>query len=147
MFTINSKQVAEALGKRHDNLKRTIRTDLKKLKEPDRYYIESTYTDSKHQQRTYYEITEEGCERLSEKLDPEDRELFLAKCKGKAPTASVIYTVKEAAERAGISERTMRRRIASGEIESFKQKYEQIIKAERTMITSRALEKFMEGLV
>ena len=146
MLTFNSKNVALALGKRHDNLKRTIRTDLKKLKEPERYYIESTYTDPKKQKRTYYEITEEGCERLAEKLPPDERDLFLAKCKGEAPTASVIYTVKEAAEKAGISERTMRRRVASGEIESFKQKYEQVIKAERTMITSRALEKFMEGL-
>lgn len=143
MFTVNSKVVAEALGKRHDNLKRTIRTDLKKLKDPDRYFIESTYTDAKHQSRSFYEVTLEGCERLAEKLPVEEREAFLAKCKGS--TEPTVFTVKEAAEKLGISERTMRRRVSTGEIPSFTQEYEQVMKLKRTMITASALEKYMEG--
>ena len=143
MVTFNSKEVAAALGKRHDNLKRTIRTDIKKLKEPEKYYIEGTYTDSKNQVRKYFEVTLEGCERLAEKLSPEEREAFIARCKGS--TDPTIFTVREAAERAGISERTMRRKVNSGEIASFKQKFEQVIISERTMITASDLKKFMEG--
>ena len=145
MITVNSKQVAEALGKRHDNLKRAIRTDAAKLENPERYYIESTYTDPKKQERKCYEITIEGCERLAEKLPFEEREAFLSRCKGEEPVELTAYTVKEAAEIAGISERTMRRKVTAGEIPSFKQSFEQVIKSERTMITAGALSAYLEG--
>ena len=145
MITVNSKQVAEAMGKRHDNLKRAIRTDAAKLENPERYYIESSYIDPKKQERKCFEITMEGCERLAEKLPLEDREAFLLRCKGEEPVGATAYTVKEAAEIVGISERTMRRKVTAGEIPSFKQTFEQVIKSERTMIPAGALSTYMEG--
>ena len=146
MITVNSKQVAEAMGKRHDNLKRAIRTDAAKLENPERYYIESSYIDPKKQERKCYEITMDGCERLAEKLPIEQRELFLSRCKGEEPEKLTAYTVKQAADIAGISERTMRRKVEKGEIPSFKQPFEQVIHGERAMITAGALSTYMEGL-
>lgn len=146
--TVNSKKLSEALGKRHDNLLRGIRTDIEKLRkkgeDPEVYYKDSSYTDGKKQVRACYDITMEGCERLALKVPFSERAAFLARCKGGSPEDVRAYTVKEAADLAGISERTMRRKVASGEIPSYKEKYETVITAERSMIPAAELEKYLK---
>lgn len=155
MIRLNSKDVAEFMGKRHDNLMRTIRTDIKNLESPDNYYKEGSYTDGKGKVRACYEISIQGCERLSKKLSEEDKESFLNKCMDNAKESSdeafraseshfeKEYTVKEAAEKLGISERTIFRRIKAGELKSEKREFKQVIVSERTVITESSLEEYM----
>lgn len=148
MIRINSKDVAEFLGKRHDNLMRAVRTDIKNLEDPERYYKESSYKDGKGQTRACYEISIEGCERLSKRLTEPEKEAFMGKCMEstgepvKAPEKE--YTVQEAAEILGCSERTVRRRIQSGELRSEKREYVQTLVSERAVIPEAALREFMD---
>lgn len=72
-----SKDVADLMEKRHDNLMRTIRTDLKNLETPEKYYKEDTYTDGKGKVRECFQVSLDGCKRLSNKLKGELREEFL----------------------------------------------------------------------
>ena len=72
-----SKDVADLMEKRHDNLMRTIRTDLKNLETPEKYYKEDTYTDGKGKVRECFQVSLDGCKRLSNKLKGELKEEFL----------------------------------------------------------------------
>lgn len=151
---ISSKTVAELLGKRHDNLMRTIRTDLKHLEEPDKFYLDSSYTDGKGKKRESFEISYEGCERLAKKLTADEKEDFLTAVSlrlGKAvktpntepqEVSEKEYSIKEAAEVLGVSERTIRRRIESGELKAEKREFRQVIVSERSVITEAALEEY-----
>ena len=65
------------MEKRHDNLMRTIRTDLKNLETPEKYYKEDTYTDGKGKVRECFQVSLDGCQRLSNKLKGEVKEEFL----------------------------------------------------------------------
>ena len=65
------------MEKRHDNLMRTIRTDLKNLETPEKYYKEDTYTDGKGKVRECFQVSLDGCKRLSNKLKGELKEEFL----------------------------------------------------------------------
>lgn len=147
MIRLNSKTVAEFIGKRHDNLMRAVRSDIEKLDDPERYYKESSYKDGKGQTRACYEISIEGCERLAKRLTEPEKEEFMNKCREstgepvKKPEKE--YTTKEVANILGCSERTVRRRIQSGELKSEKRKFEQVLISERTVITSGALEEFI----
>lgn len=152
MIRVNSRDVSEFLGKRHDNLMRAIRSDIEKLEEPEQYYKESSYKDNKGQTRACYEISIEGCERLAKRLTEPQKKDFMSKCRGnseepvKEPEQpEKEYTAKEAAEILGCSERTVRRRIQSGELKSEKREYRQVIVSERTVITAGALEEFKKA--
>lgn len=148
MIRINSKVVADWMGKRHDNLMRAIRTDSDKLENPERYYKKSVYTDGKGQERECYEISIEGCERLSKKIyDARDREDFLSLVRERERTAEPVmecYTVKEAAKEAGVSERQVQRWIASGKLSAEKQTFTQTITAHRNVIKVGELERFLK---
>lgn len=153
MITLSSKVVSEFLGKRHDNLLRTIKTDIKNLENPDRYYKETTCRDGKGKSRTWYEVSIEGCERLAKRLSEEEKEDFLSKCMGKARespetdqnAAEREYTVKEVAEALGISERTVRRRIESGEIMAVQREYQQIIVYTRAVVLESELKRYVNS--
>ena len=73
--TLNSREVAEMVGKEHKNLLADIRGYLKNMEEidelnfqPVEFFKESTYTDSKGEVRPCYEITKKGCEFIAHKL-------------------------------------------------------------------------------
>ena len=51
--------------------------------------------------------------------------------------------MKEAAEKLGISERTIFRRIKAGELKSEKREFKQVIVSERTVIKESSLEEYM----
>lgn len=77
---INSVEVAQMVGKRHDHLIRDIKKYIKemtvpnfgegeKLKiEPSDFFRESTYRDANNQSRPCYDVTKKGCEFIAHKL-------------------------------------------------------------------------------
>ena len=96
---IDSRQVAEAIGKRHDHLLRDIAgylTILRKSTAPNfggcDFFLESSYLDVKGQSRLCYLISKAGCELIANKL---------AGGKGVLFTADYVtkFNEKEAAER------------------------------------------------
>lgn len=153
-----SKDVAELMEKRHDNLMRTIRTDIKNLETPDKYYRESTYKDGKGKERECYEVSYEGCQRLSKKLSEEVRDDFLTAVSLRVEKAGETantkpeevserdYSIEEVAEILGISGRTVRRRIAAGDLKVETREYQQILVKEKSIITETELERYRKSL-
>lgn len=153
-----SKDVAELMEKRHDNLMRTIRTDIKNLETPDKYYRESTYKDGKGKERECYEVSYEGCQRLSKKLSEEVRDDFLIAVSLRVEKAGETantkpeevsereYSIEQVAEILGISERTVRRRIAVGDLKVETREYQQILVKEKSIITETELERYRKSL-
>ena len=80
--TVDSRQVAEAIGKRHADLIRDIRTYCGYLNESKialvDYFIESGYTDSKGETRPCYLCTRKGCEMIANKLTGQKGVVFTA---------------------------------------------------------------------
>ena len=81
--TLDSREVAEMVGKRHANLIRDIEnyisvistnSDLSSLD----FFIERTYKDKKGESRKRYDITKKGCEMVANKLTGEKGILFTA---------------------------------------------------------------------
>ncbi len=70
--TIDSREVAEMVGKEHKNLMRDVRSyvsELNQLKiEPVDFFRENTYKDGKGEKRPCYNITKKGCEFIAHKL-------------------------------------------------------------------------------
>lgn len=153
-----SKDVAELMEKRHDNLMRTIRTDIKNLETPDKYYRESIYKDGKGKERECYEVSYEGCQRLSKKLSDEEKEDFLTAVNLRVEKAGETantkpeevsereYSIEQVAEILGISERTVRRRIAAGDLKVETREYQQILVKEKSIITETELERYRKSL-
>ena len=153
-----SKDVSELMEKRHDNLMRTIRTDIKNLETPDKYYRESTYKDGKGKERECYEVSYEGCQRLSKKLSEEVRDDFLTAVSLRVEKAGETantkpeevsereYSIEQVAEILGISERTVRRRIAAGDLKVETREYQQILVKEKSIITETELERYRKSL-
>ena len=79
---IDSRQVAEAIGKEHSKLLRDIRTYCDYLNESKiglvDFFIESTYTDSKGEIRPCYLCTRKGCEMIANKLTGQKGVTFTA---------------------------------------------------------------------
>mgnify|MGYP004612523747 FL=1 len=153
-----SKDVADLMEKRHDNLMRTIRTDLKNLETPEKYYKEDTYTDGKGKVRECFQVSLDGCKRLSNKLKGELKEEFLiavglrlkngTEGQNTKPESKPEkeYTLEEAAAELGISRRTLGRKIDAGEIQTEKREYQQILIRERSIVTESALEAYRISL-
>lgn len=81
--TINSKEVAEMMETRHDNLMRKIEGINKdfnqhKIEVVD-YWFESSYVDKKGEERKCYEVTKMGCEFLAHKSTGSKGNIFTAK--------------------------------------------------------------------
>ena len=82
---IDSREVAELIGKRHDNLIRDIEGYLKTLEKSNalkiegvRFFTKSSYIDVKGQMRPCYLLTKMGCEMVANKLTGEKGILFTA---------------------------------------------------------------------
>lgn len=69
---IDSREVAEMVGKEHKNLMRDVRSyveELGQLKiEPSVFFKESTYQNSQNKTMPCYNITKKGCEFIAHKL-------------------------------------------------------------------------------
>lgn len=69
---IDSREVAEMVGKQHKNLLADVRGYFKELAElkiqPGDFFEENTYIDKNNQERPCYNITKKGCEFIAHKL-------------------------------------------------------------------------------
>ena len=82
---IDSREVAEAIGKRHDNLLRDIVKYTKTLAKPialnfevNDFFLESSYTDGIGRTLPCYLLSKMGCEMVANKLTGEKGVLFTA---------------------------------------------------------------------
>lgn len=70
--TLDSREVAEMIGKEHKNLMRDVRSyvaELGQLKiEPSNFFNESTYQNSQNKTQPCYNVTKKGCEFIAHKL-------------------------------------------------------------------------------
>ncbi len=91
-ITINSREVAEMIGKQHKDLLRDIRTYVSYMEKANRdtktgerkiapsdFFIESTYINNQNKAQPCYELTKQGCEMVANKLTGEKGVLFTAK--------------------------------------------------------------------
>lgn len=82
---LDSREVAEMTGKRHDHLVRDIRGYVRILRDStvpkfgvSDFFIESTYEDSTGRTLPCYQITKQGCEMIANKLTGKKGVLFTA---------------------------------------------------------------------
>lgn len=82
VLTLDSREVAAMVEKRHDNLLRDINTYIEilansKMRTPD-FFISSSYTDAQDKERPCYQVTRKGCEMIAHKMTGEKGVLFTA---------------------------------------------------------------------
>lgn len=69
---LDSREVAEMVGKEHKNIIRDIRGYVKELSElkiePTDFFTESEYTDKSNRKKPCYLVTKKGCEFIAHKL-------------------------------------------------------------------------------
>lgn len=142
--SISSKDVAEALGKRHDNLLRAIRKYCETLGEdaPKHFILEG---DGR---KAIYRVTLKGCELLAGRMIGQAGEEFKLWYKGnlgepveepKEPEEK-LYTVAEAVDILGMSERSVYRNIQSGKLDAVER--EVMVPTVRKFVTVESLERF-----
>lgn len=80
--TINSREVAEMIGKEHNKLLRDIKTYIAYLGEANfghsDFFKESTYISEQNKELPCYEVTKKGCEFIANKLTGKKGTLFTA---------------------------------------------------------------------
>lgn len=82
-FTVDSREVAEMVGKQHSHLLRDIKMykeilDLNPNLDSANFFIESDYTDTQSQLRTCFLLTRKGCDMVANKMTGEKGVLFTA---------------------------------------------------------------------
>ena len=84
-LVIDSREVAEMIGKDHDQLLRSIRRYVEVLNsshsailQTANFFIPSTYADAQKQERPCYLITKKGCDMVANKMTGEKGVLFTA---------------------------------------------------------------------
>ena len=141
----SSKDVAEVLGKRHDNLLRAIRKFCEALGEDaPKYFIPNGVG-----RKVAYTLTYLGCELLAGRMIGRAGDKFRRWYRGDAedPTEGIVtevteklYSVAEAVDILGISERSVYRNIQTGKLEAVER--EVMVPAVRKFVTAEALDKF-----
>lgn len=81
-LTLDSREVAQMVGKNHKELLRDIRTYEKYLRESNfaltDFFIPSTYISSQNKELPNYQITKKGCEFIAHKLTGQKGAFFTA---------------------------------------------------------------------
>ncbi|WP_078428792.1 Rha family transcriptional regulator [Alkalihalobacterium alkalinitrilicum] len=79
---VDSREVAEMIGKRHKDLLENIRGYINHLTSgkfrPSDFFLESTYEDAKGELRPCYLLTRKGCDMVANKMTGEKGVLFTA---------------------------------------------------------------------
>lgn len=82
---IDSREVAEAIGKQHAHLMRDIHNYAEVIEKSNEsnfglvdFFIPSTYTDTKGEERPCYLLTKKGCDMVANKMTGEKGVLFTA---------------------------------------------------------------------
>ena len=81
-LTLDSREVAEMVGKQHKNLLADIRKyeeflTSSKVSSLD-FFMENTYQDTKGEERPNYQVTKKGCEFIAHKLTGQKGAIFTA---------------------------------------------------------------------
>ncbi len=80
--TLDSREVAEMVEKNHADLLRDVKRYIRYFNESNfalvEFFQESTYVDSKGEERTCYRITQKGCEFIAHKMTGKKGALFTA---------------------------------------------------------------------
>jgi len=83
IHTLDSREVAKMVEKKHKHLIRDIRNYIEYLGEtkigPSDYFIESTYFNSQNKEQPNYQITKKGCEFIAHKMTGKKGAIFTAK--------------------------------------------------------------------
>ena len=155
MQTISSKEVAEMLGKRHDNFLRDIRKYMATLgEEAPKYFVDGSYKDGIGKARYCYEVTLAGCELIAGRMIGEKSTAFKEKYlrifqpeeePKQDPVISTDLTVEEVAKRLGCSERNVYRIIKAGKIQTIQK--EILIPTTRMFVTEEALETYINNRI
>lgn len=162
MQVINSKDVADMLEKRHDNLLRDIRKYVVSLGEEavvsqgvrvEDYFYEGTYTDHLNKTRFCFMCTLKGCELMANRMIGEKSIKFKAQYSLKFDPAEAVtpaepiavqepteFPVDEVAKMLGISERSVYRNIQSGKLEAHNR--EVLTPITKAMVSLEAIERF-----
>lgn len=153
MQTINSKEVAEMLGKRHDNFMRDIRKYIASLEEEaPKYFTEGTYKNGLGKPCSCYEITLAGCELIAGRIigakSTAFREKYLQIFQPEELTEEVKevpedYTVEEVAKILECSERNVYRMIKNGKLKAIQK--EVITITTKTFVTEKDLAEYTEN--
>ncbi|AQR93399.1 Rha family transcriptional regulator [Clostridium saccharoperbutylacetonicum] len=82
-LTIDSREVADMTGKRHDHLIRDIKGYIKVLDDSPtlgtpNFFVESTYINSQNKEQPCYLLTRKGCDMVANKMTGEKGILFTA---------------------------------------------------------------------
>lgn len=81
--TIESREVAEMIGRQHNEVLKDIRRFVGYLAEGEihlgDFFIETTYKDANNQDRPCYLLTKQGCEMVANKLTGKNGTLFTAR--------------------------------------------------------------------
>lgn len=138
-MTITSKEVAEMLGKRHDNLLRAIRKYITQLgDEAPKYFSEDPDKGGR-----LYHITKAGCDLMAGRIIGAQSEAFKAKYAPVFGEEAPVEAVEEVAQILGCSERNVYRNIQSGKLEAVER--EVMIPTLKKFVTEEALEKYKAG--
>lgn len=82
VLLVDSREVAEMVGKRHSDVLESIKGYVKYLTNGDfrslDFFIENTYTDAKGESRVCYLLTKKGCDMFANKMSGEKGVLFTA---------------------------------------------------------------------
>ena len=153
MQTISSRDVADMLGKRHDNFMRDLKKYINSLgASAVEYFVEGSYEDRLKKKRFCYEITVKGLDLIASRIPLTKKDEFLEKVKeilgedvSQKPLALVepekkYYTADEVAKILGCSERNVYRNIQSGKLEAVER--EVMVPQVKKMISEEALENY-----
>ena len=152
MQSVSSKEVAEMLGKRHDNFLRDVRKYIAMLgEEAPKYFVDGSYKDTVGKSRSCYEVTLAGCELIAGRMIGEsgrafremiDKTFDKAEPEPKAEPVSKDLTVEEVAKRLGCSERNVYRTIKNGKLQAIQK--EILIPTTKIFVTEEALEAYIK---
>lgn len=154
MQTITSKEVAEMLDKRHDNLLRAIRKYISTLgADANSYFMEDPEKGSK-----VYLVTRAGCDLMAGRIIGEKSEEFKSKYlpifgeeapvkqEWQEPSVDPVekaYTVEEVAQILEVSERSIYNWIKQGKLVA--EDREIMIPTTKKFVTEEALEAYKAG--
>jgi len=148
MQAISSKEVAEMLGKRHDNLLRDIRKYIVSLGESAvEYFYEGTYTDNLNKVRSCFMCTLKGCELMANRMIGEKSEKFKELYQDKfmeQETELTEYPVEDVAKILGVSERSIYNWIKKGTLKAENREFEVVTTITKLMVSQEEIDRYKE---
>jgi Rha family phage regulatory protein len=148
MKAISSKEVAEMLGKRHDNLLRDIRKYVGSLGDSAvEYFYEGSYTDNLNKSRSCFMCTLKGCELMANRMIGEKSTKFKEDYSSKFEEEQeqdpevTEYPVEEVAKLLGVSERSIYNWIQKGKLKAESREFEVVTKISKMMISQEEIDR------